>query len=140
MYQEVRFNRRTEAGGGGGGINVGHSLGSPCHFMLATRLYVDIPCLFLFNLSIFSYQQAIKEHGYSFYEKPLYAFNCFVKSFSFMGINEGYLLIPVPLSPLSRFVPFIFCQPPLPLPRGSGRVFQISLLFVCLIWMKNCQK
>ena len=35
MYQEVCFNRGTEAGGG---VNVGHSLSSPSHFMLATGL------------------------------------------------------------------------------------------------------
>ena len=39
MYQEVLFNRGTEAGGGGeGGVNVGHSLIPPSHFMLATGL------------------------------------------------------------------------------------------------------
>ena len=35
MYQEVCFNRGTEAGGG---VNVGHSLSPPSHFMLATGL------------------------------------------------------------------------------------------------------
>ena len=35
MYQEVCFNRWTEAGGAG---NVGHSLSPPSHFMLATGL------------------------------------------------------------------------------------------------------
>ena len=41
MYQEVcfSFNRGTKAGvGGGGGVNVGHSLSPPSHFMLATGL------------------------------------------------------------------------------------------------------
>ena len=38
-YQEVCFNRGTEAGrGGGGGVNVGHLLSPPGHFMLATGL------------------------------------------------------------------------------------------------------
>ena len=37
MYQEVCFNRGTEAGGGGG-VNVGYSLSPPSHFMLATGL------------------------------------------------------------------------------------------------------
>ena len=36
MYQEVCFNRGTEAGGG---VNVGHSLSPPSHFMLATGLF-----------------------------------------------------------------------------------------------------
>ena len=35
MYQEVCFNRGTEAGGG---VNVGHSLSPSSHFMLATGL------------------------------------------------------------------------------------------------------
>ena len=34
MYQEVSFNQGTEAGG----VNVGHSLSPPSHFMLATGL------------------------------------------------------------------------------------------------------
>ena len=45
MYQEVYFNRGTEAGGGGGegGVNVGHSLSPPSHFVLATGLdYEDL--------------------------------------------------------------------------------------------------
>ena len=37
MYQEVCFNRGTEAGAGGG-VNAGHSLSPPSHFMLATGL------------------------------------------------------------------------------------------------------
>ena len=36
MYQEVCFNRGTEAGGGG--VNVGHLVSPPSHFMLATGL------------------------------------------------------------------------------------------------------
>ena len=36
MYQEVYFNRGTEAGVGG--VNVGHSLSPSSHFMLATGL------------------------------------------------------------------------------------------------------
>ena len=42
MYQEVCFNRETEVGVGvgvGGGVNVGHSLSPPSHFMLATGLF-----------------------------------------------------------------------------------------------------
>ena len=35
MYQEVCFNRGTEAGGG---VNVGHSLSPSSRFMLATGL------------------------------------------------------------------------------------------------------
>ena len=35
MYQEVCFNGASE---GGGGVNVGHSLSPPSHFMLATGL------------------------------------------------------------------------------------------------------
>ena len=41
MYQEVCFNQGTEAGGG---VNVGHSLSPPSHFMLATGL--PSRCLF----------------------------------------------------------------------------------------------
>ena len=37
MYQEVCFNRGTEARGG---VNAGHSLSPPSHFMLATGLLV----------------------------------------------------------------------------------------------------
>ena len=37
MYQEVCFNRGTEAGEGGG-VNVGQSLSPSSHFMLATGL------------------------------------------------------------------------------------------------------
>ena len=36
MYQEVCFNQGTEAGEGG--VNAGHSLSPPSHFMLATGL------------------------------------------------------------------------------------------------------
>ena len=46
MYQEVCFNRGTEAGGGGG-VNVGHSLSPPSHFMLAmglNRKYEELSC------------------------------------------------------------------------------------------------
>ena len=41
MYQEVCFNRGTEAGGG---VNVGHSLSPspPSHFMLSTGLHILI--------------------------------------------------------------------------------------------------
>ena len=39
MYQEVCFNRGTEAGGG---VNVGNSLSPPSHFMLATGLYGEV--------------------------------------------------------------------------------------------------
>ena len=39
MYQEVCFNRGSKAGGGGG-VNLGHSLSPPSHFMLATGLVV----------------------------------------------------------------------------------------------------
>ena len=38
MYQEVCFNRGTEAEGEGG-VNVGHSLRPPSHFMLAKGLW-----------------------------------------------------------------------------------------------------
>ena len=41
MYQEVCFNRGTEAGGGGGGgggIDFGYLLSVPNHFSLATGL------------------------------------------------------------------------------------------------------
>ena len=37
MYQEVCFNRGTEVRGGG--VNAGHSLSPPSHFMLATGLH-----------------------------------------------------------------------------------------------------
>ena len=39
MYQEVCFNRGTEAGGGGE-VNVGQSHSPSSHFMLATGLMV----------------------------------------------------------------------------------------------------
>ena len=39
MYQEVCFNRGTEARGGGG-VNVGQSHSPSSHFMLATGLMV----------------------------------------------------------------------------------------------------
>ena len=41
MYQEVCFNRGTEAGGG---VNVGHSLSPHSHFMLATGLLCSAVC------------------------------------------------------------------------------------------------
>ena len=45
MYQEVCFNRGTEAGGEG--VNAGHSLSPPpSHFMLATGLWnVQLFCV-----------------------------------------------------------------------------------------------
>ena len=47
MYQEVCFNRGSKAGGGGGGVNLDHSLSPPSHFMLATGLFMILPGRYL---------------------------------------------------------------------------------------------
>ena len=76
MYQEVCFNPGTEAGEGG--VNAGHSLSPPSHFMLATGLSGMVMPNFSFSLKKVSGTKGVLQSNQENCEHQKYFWNVIV--------------------------------------------------------------